>query len=119
MFTLHIEHPISDYARWKAAFVADPLDRTGSGVRAVRIWQPVDDVHQVALDLDFTTRAQAEDLLERLRTRVWTNSAAAPALRVVDVAVRDKSHHTRRDGAGEHLARRKPGQECLPGGDEP
>lgn len=81
MFTLHIEHPISDYGQWKAAFDADPLDRSGSGVRAVRIWQPVDNVHRVALDLDFSTRAQAEDLLERLRTRVWAHSAVAPALR--------------------------------------
>lgn len=81
MFTLHIEHPISDYGQWKAAFDADPLDRSGSGVLAVRIWQPVDEAHRVALDLDFATREGAEDLLERLRTRVWANASAAPALR--------------------------------------
>lgn len=81
MLTLHIEHPVSDYGLWKAAFDADPLDRHGSGVLAVRIWQPVDEAQRVALDLDFATRAQAEELLERLRTRGWANPAAAPALR--------------------------------------
>ncbi|WP_411284203.1 hypothetical protein [Lapillicoccus sp.] len=51
MFTVHIEHRISDLPTWKAAFDRDPADRAGSGVRRHVVHQPVDDPRYVYLDL--------------------------------------------------------------------
>ena len=33
MITVRIEHPITGFEQWKAAFDRDPVDRRGSGVR--------------------------------------------------------------------------------------
>ena len=81
MYTLQIEHDITDFARWKAAFDRDPVNRAASGVTAHRISRPVDDPQYVVVELDFERRAQAEALLANLRANVWTSTAAAPALR--------------------------------------
>ena len=80
MFTLHIEHPISDFSTWRQAFAgfADMRDR--SGVLAHTVRQPVDDPHYVLIDLDFDTAAQAEHFLGFLQTRVWANRDTSPAL---------------------------------------
>ncbi len=79
MSTLRIEHAISDYDTWKAAFDADPVHRKESGVRHYRIHRPVDDPHYVMIDLDFDGVAGAEALLAKLR-EVWQSPAVAPAL---------------------------------------
>lgn len=79
MYTLQIEHGITDFALWKAAFDRDPLDRAGSGVLAYRIGRPVDDAGYVVVELDFDRQEQAAALLAALQQRVW-NSPAAPAL---------------------------------------
>ena len=80
MATLHIEHPITDFGTWKAAFDRVAEAREKSGVRAHRILRPVDDAHYVVIDLDFPTAAQAERFLGFLRTKVWTSADNAPAL---------------------------------------
>lgn len=80
MTTVHIEHPISDFATWKAAFDrAAPL-RAEARVRAYEIHQPVDDPAYVTIRLDFDNPADASAFLDKLR-QLWTNRDATPALR--------------------------------------
>ena len=80
MPTLHIEHPISDFTTWKAAFDRFAAFRVESGVRHHRVQRPIDDPHYVHIDLDFDTTKQAETFLEFLRTKVWTSKDNSPAL---------------------------------------
>ena len=79
MITVRIEHPITGFEQWKAAFDRDPVDRRGSGVRAYRILRPVDDPAYVMIDLDFDTTDAASGFLDRMQ-RVWASPQAAPAL---------------------------------------
>ncbi|MEO7180085.1 MAG: hypothetical protein ABI141_04555, partial [Gemmatimonadaceae bacterium] len=60
MFTVQIEHPIRDYASWRAAFDRDPAGREAAGVRHYRVYRPVDDANYVLVDLDFDTRDAAD-----------------------------------------------------------
>jgi len=78
MATLHIEHPITDFGAWKAAFERFAEARAKSGVRGHRILRPVDDARYVAVDLDFQTIDEAERFLDFLRTRVWTSTVKCP-----------------------------------------
>jgi hypothetical protein len=80
MATLHIEHPVTDFGTWQAAFDRFAQVREESGVRGHRILRPVDDAHNVVIDLDFPTTAQAERFLGFLQTKVWTSADSAPAL---------------------------------------
>ena len=80
MATLHIEHPVTDFGTWQAAFDRFAQVREESGVRGHRILRPVDDDHYVVIDLDFPTAGQAERFLGFLRTKVWTSPDNAPAL---------------------------------------
>jgi hypothetical protein len=80
MATLHIEHPVTDFGTWQAAFDRFAQVRAESGVRGHRILRPVDDAHYVVADLDFATAAQAEKFLGFLQTKVWTSPDNAPAL---------------------------------------
>jgi hypothetical protein len=70
MFVLHIEHKVSDYDRWKAAFDADPADRKGSGVHAFTVSREVTDPNRVAIDLGFADEASARAMLDKLQG-VW------------------------------------------------
>lgn len=80
MTTLHIEHPITDYQQWKAAFDrAEPL-RTDGGVVAHRVSQPIDDDRYIVVQLDFDDAGRANAFLDLLRTRIWTDPARAPGL---------------------------------------
>lgn len=79
MTVLRVEHAISDYDTWKAAFDQDPADRKGSGVLRYRIYRPVDDPHYITLDLEFDGAPHAEAMLTKLH-QVWKSSSAAPAL---------------------------------------
>ena len=96
MFTLHIEHPITDFATWRNAFDGFADMRGRSGVRSHTIRQPVDDPRYVLIDLDFDTTAQAEHFVDLLRTRVWANRDNSPALAGAPITrileVRDTSH---------------------------
>jgi len=80
MTTLRIEHPITDFSIWRAAFGRFQGARTEGGVLATRIYRPVDDDKYVFIDLDFATDDQAEQFHQFLRTRVWSTPDNAPGL---------------------------------------
>ncbi|MFE2014438.1 hypothetical protein [Streptomyces sp. NPDC059491] len=80
MFTLHIEHPITDYALWKTAFDRFAPARRDAGVLRYRVSRPVDDPAYIVVDLSFATAEGAESFLAFLRTRVWSDPERAPAL---------------------------------------
>ena len=80
MPTLHIEHPISDFSTWSAAFERFADQRKRAGVRAQRIQRPVNDENYVVIDLEFDTVTGAESFLAFLKTTVWGSVANSPAL---------------------------------------
>ncbi len=93
---IQLEHPVRDYASWKAAFDGDPVKRVAGGVRRYRILRLVDDPAYVAVDLEFDDRAKALLFLDALR-RLWQSPGAQAALagvpqaRIVE-AVEDVSY---------------------------
>lgn len=80
MTTLQIEHAITDFPTWHAAFQHFEDVRTRSGVLRHRIFQPVDDPRHVVVDLDFSNLAEAQAMLAFLTTQVWSSPTSAPAL---------------------------------------
>lgn len=80
MYVLHIEHPITTYETWKAAFDRFAEARAAAGVLDHRIARPADDDHWIVVDLRFAARQQAEDFLDFLRTAVWARPEASPGL---------------------------------------
>jgi hypothetical protein len=80
MHTLHIEHAVTDFDTWRAAFDRFAGKRSASGVVGQRIWRPVDDRHYVVLDLDFDSTELARSFLRFLQTQVWSSPENAPAL---------------------------------------
>ncbi|MEO7868304.1 MAG: hypothetical protein ABIU54_11755, partial [Candidatus Eisenbacteria bacterium] len=67
---LRIQHSVPDFASWKRAFDADPMDRKGSGVRRYQLHRVNADPSLVMIDLEFDTLAQAEQMLAKLR-QLW------------------------------------------------
>lgn len=80
MATLHIEHPISDFDVWKAAFDRFADQRAAGGVTGHRVMQPVDDPKYVVVDLDFDDVTRAESFLDFLQRTVWSSPERSPAL---------------------------------------
>lgn len=80
MPTLHIEHAITDFSTWLAAFGRFADARRDAGARGERVHQPVDDPNYVVVDVDFDTADEAYAFLQFLETVVWSNPANAPAL---------------------------------------
>ena len=76
MFTLHIEHRVTDYDAWKRMFDADPLDRKGSGVTGYRVMRPVGDLGAVMIELDFESREAGEKMIVALE-ELWRGPGAA------------------------------------------
>jgi hypothetical protein len=76
---VQIEHPISSWDAWKAAFDRDPVRREESGVRRYRIVRPVDDPNYIAVDLEFDDAPQAEAFRESLES-MWRSPQAAAVL---------------------------------------
>jgi hypothetical protein len=77
---LHIEHPITDFATWAAAFDRFSDARRDAGVRSHRVLRPVDDPHYVVVDLEFDTDDAALAFRTFLQTVVWAVPENAPAL---------------------------------------
>ena len=80
MATLHIEHGITDFETWKAAFDRFAEKRQQAGVIAHRIQQPHDNAAYVVLQLDFQTVEQAQAFQQFLESRVWSTIANSPGL---------------------------------------
>ena len=80
MSTLHIEHPISDFVTWKAAFDRAASLRASGQVRAYEIQQPIDDPAYVVVRLEFDDETTARAFLAKLE-QLWKNPQATPALR--------------------------------------
>lgn len=80
MATLHIQHPITDFDTWAAAFNRFADARRGAGVRAQRVQRPVDDPKFVVIDLDFDSAAEAQSFRGFLTTQVWANPENSPGL---------------------------------------
>ena len=80
MTTLHIEHAITDFGSWSAAFARFAETRAKFGVRAQRVQHPIDDPNYVVIDLDFDTPDEASRFLGFLQAKVWSSASNAPAL---------------------------------------
>jgi hypothetical protein len=80
MYSLHIEHPITDFEVWRQAFDRFAEGREKAGVERCRVQQPIDDDHYVSIDLDFATSEQAEQFRGFLQERVWSSADSAPGL---------------------------------------
>ena len=80
MATLHIEHPITDYDTWRAAFDGFAAVRRNTGVTAERVALPIDDPCCIVVDLDFDSPEHARSFLHFLETQVWASTTSAPAL---------------------------------------
>jgi hypothetical protein len=68
--TVRIEHPIRDYASWRAAFDRDPAKRQAAGVQRYRVFRGIDDPTYVLIDLDFAAPEEADRFLTVMR-RIW------------------------------------------------
>lgn len=91
---LRIEHPVPDYAAWKAAFDSDPVGRQTSGVRRYQVLRAIEDPNYIMIDLEFDTAAEAEALLVAMRVvwgRVKGTVMTNPTARIVE-AVETKEY---------------------------
>jgi hypothetical protein len=84
MITLQIEHPVTAYETWRAAFDRFADIRRQSGVLAERVAHPlgsdgVIDTH-IVIGLDFADLGRAQAFLGFLRTSVWSSASSSPAL---------------------------------------
>lgn len=79
MATLRIELQVRDYDLWRSAFEKDAGGRERSGARRYRIFRPADSEHEVMLDIDFDSAADAGAFLDTLRTKVWPSREKSPA----------------------------------------
>jgi hypothetical protein len=80
MFTLSIEHAITDFPTWKMAFDRFADARDQAGVLADRIRHPINDGKYLVIDLDFETKERAEAFCHLLTTMVWSNPDLSPGL---------------------------------------
>jgi hypothetical protein len=80
MTTLRVEHPISSYEVWRAAFDRFAEARERAGVTAFAVRTLADDPLYLVLDLEFADRSRAEAFERFLRTQVWSSPASAPGL---------------------------------------
>lgn len=80
MATLHIEHGITEFSTWKAAFDRFAEKRKEAGVTTHRIYQPYNDPAYVVLQLDFPSVEQAQAFQGFLETQVWSKPANSPGL---------------------------------------
>jgi hypothetical protein len=80
MFTLSIEHKITDFPTWKEAFDRFSEARMQAGVLAHCIRRLADDPLYLVIELDFETEQNAESFRHFLTTVIWSNPAASPAL---------------------------------------
>jgi hypothetical protein len=80
MATLHIQHPVTDFDTWTAAFSRFADARRNAGARAQRVQRPVDDPRFVVVDLDFDTVDEAQSFQRFLTTEIWARPENSPGL---------------------------------------
>ena len=80
MFTLSIEHAVSDFPTWKQAFDRFADARQNAGVVSHRIRRSVADPHYLVIELEFDAKEGADNFRQFLDNVVWTNREASPAL---------------------------------------
>jgi hypothetical protein len=78
--TLRIEHAISSYDVWRAAFDRFAEARSRAGVTSCAIRRPVDDPLYLLLDLEFPSVAAAEGFAAFLHAQVWNSAESSPGL---------------------------------------
>jgi hypothetical protein len=71
MTTVHIENNVRDYEAWQEAFDKFERFRAENGVRSYRITRLAADPHQVTVDLEFGSTAEAEAFLPLLE-KIWS-----------------------------------------------
>ncbi|HPU38976.1 MAG TPA: hypothetical protein PLS63_05340 [Microthrixaceae bacterium] len=86
MWTLHIEHPITDLDTWLGAFNSFTDARRNAGVRAHRIRQPVDDPCYIVVDLEFEDDEAALSFKAFLEDVIWQSKELSPGLHGVPTA---------------------------------
>lgn len=79
MATLRIELEVRDFDLWREAFGKDAAGRAAHGMRAYRIFRPVDDPHRVMIDGEFGDTGAAQGFLDVMRTQVWPDPQKAPS----------------------------------------
>ena len=70
MSVLVIQHPVADFGDWKKAFENDPVGRAKNGVTRHVIYRTADDPDYVVVNLEFSSRDQAQLFLQALR-ELW------------------------------------------------
>jgi hypothetical protein len=80
MFTLSIEHAISDFPTRKRTFDRFAEARRNAGVVSHRIRRPVEDPHYLVIELEFDAQENADNFRQFLHNVVWANRDASPAL---------------------------------------
>ena len=70
MSVLVIQHPVADFGDWKKAFENDPVGRAKNGVTRHVIYRSADDPDYVVVNLEFSSRDQAQLFLQALR-ELW------------------------------------------------
>ena len=80
MFTLTIEHAISDFPTWEQAFDRFAEAREKAGVLSHRVRRAVDDPLYLVIELDFDVHDNADTFRQFLHNVVWANRGASPAL---------------------------------------
>lgn len=80
MPTLYIEHAVTGFDTWRAAFDGFAEMRRRAGVRSHRVRRPIDDPDYVIVELDFDTAEEARSFLGVLTTVVWATRERSPAL---------------------------------------
>jgi hypothetical protein len=80
MPSLHIEHAVTDLDTWSSVFQSFGPIRAAAGVVAEIVRHVEGDDRFVVIDLEFDTSEHAHGFLHFLRTEVWAEPAASPAL---------------------------------------
>jgi hypothetical protein len=89
MVLLHLEHAVSDFSAWKAAFDSDPVGRQRAGVQRYCVLRPSEEPNHAIILLQFETAEQALSLVAALQP-VWAGPAKAlisePRWRICEIA---------------------------------
>lgn len=80
MASLHIEHAVTEFSTWTAAFASFAEARRSAGVRSEHIRRPVDDPAYIVVDLEFDTIEEAQGFLGFLTEAVWAVPENSPGL---------------------------------------